>query len=243
MCESDIAWSPDAQMIAFVKGSGDFDCRGVHVGSQDIYTVNVSRTAQTNLTGTSNYDEYFPSWSPDGRHILFVRRKLPEENSHVYIMDADGSNLTHIAECREGCSWPGWSLDGQRISYSTMLGEKLSGLCIVDTDGTILVEIPHGGNLSPDWQRIVTTDGAYLYISQLDGSETHQIADLSEIVSLSWVRDLSWSPDGQWLAFTADFQIYVARSDGTQLLQLTYSQESNCDTFYKFYEPIWSPEQ
>lgn len=241
MCESDIAWSPNGQIIAFVKANGVLDCIMLDSDSRDIYTVNMDGTVQTNLTDTSNCSEYFPSWSPDGRHILFVRRMLSEENPYIYVMETDGSNLMRITECRERCGWPGWSPDGQRISYATTLGEELSGLRIVDVSGTILIEIPHGERLSPNWQQVVAIDGVHLYTSQIDGSGIHQIVDLSKIVSLNWGWDLSWSPDGQWLAFTADFKIYVARSDGTQLLQLTRWES---DTVYnKFCEPVWSPEQ
>ena len=48
----------------------------------------------------------------------------------------------------------------------------------------------------------------------------------------------AWSPDGKWIAFgsarTDDWELYVMRSDGSQVRRLTYHDGFDGD-------PVWVP--
>ena len=58
-------------------------------GNRDIYLANGDGTGVIRLTTDPGADMY-PSWSPDGRSIAFVR------DGDVYVMGADGSGATRV---------------------------------------------------------------------------------------------------------------------------------------------------
>jgi len=107
------SWSPDGSKIAFDRGN-------------QIYTMNTDGTDQICLT--SNYSGGTPVWSPDGSKIAFIS-DIYESPMYlgIYIINADGSNLTRI--CKGHCS--SWSPDGSRITFEFGLR-----LYIINTDGT-----------------------------------------------------------------------------------------------------------
>ena len=71
-------------------------------------------------------DGYDPSWSPDGNRIAFSRL-TGSYGSDVYVMDADGGNVTLVA--RNGYQ-PTWSPDGKQLAFGC------GGICVVNADGT-----------------------------------------------------------------------------------------------------------
>ena len=69
-----------------------------------------------------------PSWSPDGQRIAFARFSLNyTEGGGIFVMDADGSNLSQLFRFRtgregdtvaDGYRWgPVWSPDGERLAF------------------------------------------------------------------------------------------------------------------------------
>jgi TolB protein len=85
-------WSPNGQLLSFSwnrkYGPGD-------PGGQDIYVMDIAskRWLQTTHEAGSND---FPSWAPDGRHIVFERKV--GGHTDIWSMLADGTGeqqLTH----------------------------------------------------------------------------------------------------------------------------------------------------
>jgi hypothetical protein len=56
-----------------------------------------------------HYD-YAPSWSPDGRHVLFSRDDRP------FVVGSDGK---HVRELSDEVGTAAWSPDGRAIVYTT----------------------------------------------------------------------------------------------------------------------------
>ena len=77
-----LAWSPDSRWIAF---SGD------RFGNMDIWTVSVPDGQVHRLTGDPLYEGY-PSWTPDGDRLLYVRMDDRWVDHDVIEIDPDGSN-------------------------------------------------------------------------------------------------------------------------------------------------------
>ena len=57
-------FSPDGRKIAFVSSEAD--------GKGDIWVMNPDGTGQERLTDLAETFDYYPSWSPDGRTIVFA---------------------------------------------------------------------------------------------------------------------------------------------------------------------------
>ena len=59
----------------------------------------------------------YPAWSPDGKQIAFASN--PDGNSDIYIMDANGTNLTQITHNDADDLEPAWSPDGKQIAFAS----------------------------------------------------------------------------------------------------------------------------
>ncbi len=80
------SWSPDSQAIAVTS-----NCYGVF----DIYRVEVSTGETARLTNDRHYEVY-PSFTPDGAHILYVRLNESWTDHDVIRMDTAGGNASVI---------------------------------------------------------------------------------------------------------------------------------------------------
>lgn len=88
--------SPDGESIAFVSTRGDVS--QVFVANADGSEV---RQVTTDPAPKSN-----PSWSPDGRRIVF---SAGDEKNDLYVMNADGTGLQQITETPGDNVTPAWN--------------------------------------------------------------------------------------------------------------------------------------
>lgn len=175
--------SPDGKYIAFDAGGVE----GVPVVPEQgfgIYVMNVDGTNVKRLTDDFG-DEVAPSWSPDGKKIVFTK------DGTIQIMDSDGSNITSTGQAGYNARW---SPDGKRIAFiSERAGDmlqsiKLFHIYLMDTDGTNTTQLTFGDNRSdgifdwsPDSTKIIfgsavpptlPTSISNLYIMTLDFNAT-----------------------------------------------------------------------
>ncbi len=68
----------------------------------------------TSLT-TDGVIKKYPSWSPDGSRIVFVRGT--GSGSEIYVMNSDGSNLTQLTNNSSRDGYPCWTPDGSKIIF------------------------------------------------------------------------------------------------------------------------------
>ena len=65
----------------------------------DIFIIGPDGKDQSKLTNNEFGNIYWdPSWSPDGRHIVFSCIPFGSETSEIFIMDSDGSNQTQLTK-------------------------------------------------------------------------------------------------------------------------------------------------
>jgi Tol biopolymer transport system component len=85
-------WSPDGEKIAF------YDYGAINV-------INADGSGRRSITNTELI-EGFPTWSPDGEKIAFTCYRYGDEQSALYVINADGSDRTRLAtDVGETVSW------------------------------------------------------------------------------------------------------------------------------------------
>ena len=96
------AWSPNGQFLAFAwvrhYGPGA-------PGASDIYIMDIASKQWAQLTHDGGRND-FPSWSPDGRHIVFQSNRTGK--TQIWTMLADGSEQRQLTTHGEN-SQPDWS--------------------------------------------------------------------------------------------------------------------------------------
>ena len=96
------SWSPNGQFLAFAwvrhYGPGA-------PGASDIYIMDIASKQWAQLTHDGGRND-FPSWSPDGRHIVFQSNRTGK--LQIWTMLADGSEQRQLTKSGES-SQPNWS--------------------------------------------------------------------------------------------------------------------------------------
>jgi dipeptidyl aminopeptidase/acylaminoacyl peptidase len=119
--EHSLDWSPDGREILFVSNR---EPDGDQFFNYDVHAVDAATGRIRRITATENA-EYRPRWSPDGSRIVYLgtRRGLTNlettmEDTHVWVMNRDGSQRTEIGKVLDNRQGePEWSDDGQFIYF------------------------------------------------------------------------------------------------------------------------------
>ena len=102
------SWSPDGSKIAFAAvrnvNRADFENSDL-----DIFVMNADGTSPVRLTKDARFN-WFPSWSPDGKRIAFVRATHDDiTDCDIYVMNADGTGLVNLTQTPGVGEWhPSW---------------------------------------------------------------------------------------------------------------------------------------
>jgi dipeptidyl aminopeptidase/acylaminoacyl peptidase len=119
--EHSIDWSPRGDEIAFISDrSPEID----QFFNYDVFALKVSDGSVRRLTATENA-EYDPKWSPDGKMIAFratkrglTDRETTMEDTHVWVMNADGSGRHELATIDNRQGAPQWAPDSKAVYFT-----------------------------------------------------------------------------------------------------------------------------
>jgi TolB protein len=229
--------------------SGALDVRqnDIPISSSDgrlLYT-RYSSTSVTirivNFDGTNDRElatGNLPTWSGDGSLIAFDN--TVNGASDVMLIQNDGTqlrDLTNSSNAHE--DWPVMSRDGKYVAFSS----SVDGFVIMRTDGTTRTVTGHSTNVyrwSPDATRLAfreprsgTASSFDLDVINVDGTGVRRLTNKDFFVGYA-----AWSPDGTRIAFDngpfSSGHVYVAKADGSSLMQLTPSGSTD-------YEAAWKP--
>ncbi|HVE40976.1 MAG TPA: DPP IV N-terminal domain-containing protein [Planctomycetota bacterium] len=95
----DPVWSPDSTRLAFIRGSSG-------EGGNELRIVDRDGRNERVLAGGAG-DKDRPSWSPDGKRLLFEGEKGGV--SQIFVVNADGSGLRQLTTLKEGAAEPVWA--------------------------------------------------------------------------------------------------------------------------------------
>jgi TolB protein len=232
------AWSWDNKRIALVRPRKDAS----NISHSDIYLINADGTnGHWALSTPSPYDLAYPSWSPDGSHILVT---LTYQGVwQVGSVHLANRNLRFFTT--SGSAWvlgkqPSYDPTGQRIVY---VGSSSKSLDLINADGSghvTLGVVPKptldGPAFSPDGKRLAFSNAASngdqeIFVKSLvDGSVKR--------LTYSTGTDLwpSWSPDGSKIVFSSTrngkLQIWSMSAGGGSATRLSHNSYSERTPVY-----------
>jgi Tol biopolymer transport system component len=167
--EGEPSYSPDGTRLAFVREVAGTPRQNV-IGIRDLASGRVTLLETTRTPVTTGFHSQ-PSWSPDGRQLVFSLVSTDTKtdaaiDSRIFIANADGTGL-HDMGLPTGTPWgdPDWSPDGSRIVFSSWpirdFNKDSVSVYSARPDGsdlTMLTEVLCGGCGAPSW----TSDGRHI---------------------------------------------------------------------------------
>jgi Tol biopolymer transport system component len=168
------SWSPDGARIAYVVEGSQGNGNHLIVASVQGRAVAGERTFDL-PPGWSQ--AYRPTWSPDGRSLVFTRLLTSASRAtltEIWMLDLSSSKLQQLTDRAWSPTWSPvtatWSPDSSKLAYTRS-----------------------------ELTQSRTPIGNRIWVSSRDGSSAHALT-----VSKGLVNDdePSWSPDGRLIAFT-----------------------------------------
>jgi TolB protein len=240
------AWSPDGEWLAFSSEQGEpggLEGFGVPVRSIDIHVIRPDGTQRRRVTDSPDYAGS-PSWTTDGRELVFYRAPpaevartgspLRRTGTGSYSLAAatlaDGS--VRIILAGEGEKWTPRALAADRVGYASRDGLEFTSGAAGE----------RGDFRAPYWSSDART---VVFHRDVDGAAwpPHRRVP-SRDARFDLVRTgifPSWSPDGTRLAVNdaraggLKNSILVSRADGSERRTIYTHPEHNA------LAPIWSP--
>ena len=210
--ESDAAFSPDGNQVAFVWA-------GEKGGYAHIYVSQIGATdspRQITSSGEGTF-EFAPVWSPDGRYLAFFRFNDKDKDLAVYVTAALGGSERRLytVKSQRKVDALDWSVDGKYLAFSDSASpSEASCIFLLSLDTLVVhpVTSPPAGTLgdttpafSPDGKSLAfvrdTLDVREIYLLSLSGGAPQQITfDHADI------QGITWAPQSDKLIFASSRQ-------------------------------------
>ncbi len=243
----ELSWSPDGKRAAFI--SGEFG------GILYISDWNGENPIQiTDRCGAA----HLPQWSRDGTKLayIFAPGRSGCERLDYYRIQVYDSKTGQITDILTNVSDPNgiaWLPNGE-YGYSAMKSNEdwIRYIYIVSSDGKIIKQLPEnasefsdiiGMTFSRDGQNMAfvgeirpnigktTVD---IYTGSIVGNQLINLTDGSGIN-----LGPAWLPNADWIAFESDrtgnYEIYLIKSDGTGLEQITHEVSSSTNPAWRLF--------
>lgn len=213
--------------------------------------------ATSDLTPSAVFNASGLAVSPDGARIAFHDSSVSGGDgwdTDIYVMDADGTDLTRLTEYPGRDAHPAWSPDGTRIVFEREHSSDEHRLYVIGVDGAgeiALTDFP-GNHWQPAWspdgtqivfvvqrESLPETDpdscNSDIWVINADGTDPRQLTSSDGSSDAP-----QWSPGGTHVAFghipaghDGSF-VYIMNADGTSQKRLTADHLGGTN-------PSWSP--
>jgi Tol biopolymer transport system component len=162
-----LSWAHTGDRIAFSHGTA-FQGPDHNVNIETVAPDGSEHKPLTEKAGNNG----FPSFSPDGKQLVF--RSGREGSKNLYIMNHDGSGVRRLTEGKWTDTMADWSPTGEWIAFASDRGNNFE-IWLVRPDGTGLKKLIGGGGRHnhPHW----SPDGRWIvFTSQRAGLSAEEIS-------------------------------------------------------------------
>ena len=207
--ESEPAWSPNRQMIAYTRGDPLCHASTCEWGptQTSIWVMAANGAHPRPLTEQDGDDEDLdgsPTWSPDSRQVAFARTDNVDEadpEDGIYVVGADGKGPARRLSRAQARSLA-WSPKGSKIAYVHLSYRYVALLDVATGRARRLratgFSLPSSVAWSPGGRFLAVTANGSLFIVPASGGTARKIAKVGR-----GIVEASWSPDGCCLLFSA----------------------------------------
>jgi DNA-binding winged helix-turn-helix (wHTH) protein/Tol biopolymer transport system component len=188
-----LAFSLDGRWIAYVS-----------VPDGALWRSKVDGSDRLQLTNGSILRAVMPSWSPDGRQVLFTAQTT-STGPRTFVISAEGGLPQELIPGAAYGFGPVWSADGKSVFVTLHDPFRHSGgISVFDVTTKTLSDLPGSENLfaprsSPDGRFLTATsiDSRKLMLFDRSAAQWTELVDVSGLV----VAYPSWSHDGKYVYF------------------------------------------
>ncbi len=233
-----IALSPDGKKIGYINEKNK--TTNIMIKSASKGGASVQRTFRTNVEGFS--------WSADGKTLCFT--EVRGGHHGIYLVDAEqGSVVRQISNGTENDYGGVLSRDGNTIFFHRGEGMSSYSLWSYDRKTNLFSNYSRGMTVC-----LIPGNKSTIYCARFTDRNESEIwrinfeTGVEEVILAQPGKSFTTpqlSPDGQWILVTGSSRsekeqidntdIFVIRTDGTQLTQLTYHPGNDLS-------PVWSPD-
>ncbi len=191
-----------------------------------LYQMSLPDGKPNRLTSDSDF-EFEPSFSPDGKELLYVTWNDTEMGA-IHIYNLATGQKTKLTRQKGIYRTPSFSPDGKQIvyrkeggnSHQGYINNKKPGLYIMAANGTkpeLVVSEGENPRFSADGKKLFYQTGGYLFGSLTKAMKAFDLEKkkVETVFNTKYANYFVPSPDNKWVAFSEMYKVYIAPMPAT----------------------------